>query len=451
MTLRRIVLLAAILGMGACSFDLSTNPNSPDPIGADPTKGQVANAANGMLVALRDDIQDFALDVGILGREALRIDGSDPRWISELLIGQLDPGGDPFGGDHWGEEYTVIREGNLLLAALATATQLTPEEVKATSGYTKTIQALAFTLVLDTHTQDSIPIAIPLDVTAPPAPFVTNDAAWAHTIQLLDEGNTELAAGGSAFPFTLPAGFTGFDTPTTFATFNRALRARVAAYRQDWAGVLTALAGSFINPGADLQLGVYVNFGTNPGDFANPLVPQTVENFADSSLVSLAQFQADGVTRDRRLVTKTASKASLTSNGFSSNLGFIRYPSPASPIPLIKNEELILLRAEANINLNDLGAALTDINLVRTTSGGLSALGTLGTQDQAIDELLYNRLFSLLYEGGHRWIDLRRYGRLALEPTGDIPRTRDPNAGAGGGPEVVFQTYPIPRDEVLAR
>jgi starch-binding outer membrane protein, SusD/RagB family len=452
MTLRRIVLLAAVLGMGACSLDLATNPNSPDPIGENPTKGQVSAAANGLVIALRDDIQDFALDIGILGREALRIDGSDPRWISELLIGNLDAGGDPFGGDHWLEEYTAIREGNLLLNSLQTAEQLTPEEVSATSGFVKTMQALAFILVLDTHTQDSIPVAIPLDVTAAPAPFVTNAAAWDHVISLLEDGNTELAAGGDAFPFTLPTGFLGFDAPATFATFNRALRARVAAYRADWSGVLTALAGSFIisGPGADLQRGVYMNYGTGPGDFPNPLVPQTVENFAHESLLTLAQLRADN-TPDLRLSTKTADRSGLSSNGFSSSLGFTRYPSPNSSVPIIKNEELILLRAEANINLNDLGAALTDINQIRTESGGLAALGTLGTQDQAIDELLYNRLFSLLYEGGHRWIDLRRYGRLALEPAGDVPPSRDPSAANGGGPEVVHLTLPIPRDEVLAR
>jgi hypothetical protein len=444
MTLRRIVLLAAVLGMGACSFDLSTNPNSPNPIGQDPTKGQVGAAANGMLIALRDDIQDFALDVGILGREALRIDQADPRFVNELLIAKLDPGGDAFGGDHWPEEYNAIREGNLILAALPTATQLSAAEVSAASGFVKTIEALAFILVLDTHTQDSIVIAIPLEITAPPGPFVTNAAAWAHVVTLLDEGNTELAAGGDAFPFNLPSGFTGFNTPASFATFNRALRARVAAYREDWAGVLTALVGSFVDTGTDLQLGVYMNYGTGPGDFPNPLVQTTAENFAHQSLVTLAQLQTDGVTRDRRLVTKTGPKDLTSNSGFSSSLGFIRYPTPSSPVPIIKKEELILLRAEANINLNDLASALTDINLVRTTSGGLAALGTLGTQEQAIDELLYNRLFSLLYEGGHRWIDLRRYGRLALAPTGDIPASRV------GGPEVVDQTFPIPRDEVLA-
>ena len=42
------------------------------------------------------------------------------------------------------------------------------------------------------------------------------------------------------------------------------------------------------------------------------------------------------------------------------------------------------------------------------------------------------------------------HGRLALEPAGDIPRSRNPDIKAGGGPEVVNQTFPIPRDEVLA-
>ncbi len=447
MTIRRVVLLAAALGLGACGFDLTTNPNSPDPIGANPTRGQVSAAANGMLISLRTDVQDFALDVGILGREALRIDGSDPRFVDELLIGQLDPGGGAFGGDHWAEEYNAIRGGNLLLEALTTAEQLSAEEVSATSGYTKTMQAYALLVVLNAHTQDSIVIDPSTDVTAAPAPFVTRTAAFDRVISLLETGNTELLAGGGAFPFDLPPGFAGFDTPASFATFNRALRARVAAYRADWAGVLTALASSFIDPLADLQLGVYMSYGTGPGDFANPLAqdPQAGENFAHSSLPGLAQTQTDGVTLDRRLVTKTVTRTETNSNGFSSALGWTRYPSPTSPIPLIKNEELILLRAEANINLTDLGTALIDINQIRTQSGGLAALVSLGTPEQAIDELLYNRLFSLLYEGGHRWIDLGRYGRLALAPTGDLPATRV------GGSESVFLTFPVPRAEILAR
>ena len=88
-------------------------------------------------------------------------------------------------------------------------------------------------IILDSHTQDSDPDRRGHATRARlRLPFVTNAEAWDHVIALLDQGVTELQ-GGAAFPFTLPAGFTGFNTPATFLKFNRALRARVAVYRGD--------------------------------------------------------------------------------------------------------------------------------------------------------------------------------------------------------------------------
>jgi hypothetical protein len=97
------LLLLGVLTSAGCSFDLSTNPNSPDPIAENPSRSQVAVAANGLLIAFRTDFADFALDMGIIGREVLRFDGSDPRFTGELLLGPLDPGGEAFGGDHWAD------------------------------------------------------------------------------------------------------------------------------------------------------------------------------------------------------------------------------------------------------------------------------------------------------------------------------------------------------------
>jgi hypothetical protein len=439
-------LLAGLVALGACSFDLSTNPNSPDPIGENPSRTQVGVAANGMLIAFRNDFADFALDMGIIGREVLRFDGSDPRFTSELLHGPLDPGGDAFGGDHWGDQYTSIRGGNLILAVLPSATALTAEEQSATSGYVKTLQALNYLIVLNSHTQDSIPIVTDTSVTAPPAAFQTNAAAFDHVVSLLDQAAAELAAGGTAFPFGLPGGFSGFNTPATFAQFNRGLRARVAAYRQDWAGVLDALAGSFIDPAGALERGVYMDYGTGAGDLANPLSidPLQGENFAHPSLETGAQLQTDGVTPDLRFTSKIIQRPVGSADDLSSDLGWVRYPAPNTGIPMIKNEELILLRAEANIGLGDLPSALPDINTVRTRSGNLPALGDLGTPDAAVTELLYNRLYSLLFEGAHRWIDARRYGRLGTLP---LDRTTRPDFP----PDQVFATLPIPSDEVLPR
>jgi hypothetical protein len=442
--MRHPVFLLGLLAASACNFDQSTNPNSPNSIGENPPRTEVGVAARGILIAFRNDFADIPVDVGIMGREVLRLDPSDPRFTTELLHGPLDPGGDAFGGDHWADQYVAIREANLLLAVLPTASELTPAEQSATSGYAKTIKALNYSLILSTHTQDSIPIVTDTSVTAPPAPFVTNAAAYDHVVALLEEAKTELLAGGGAFPFALPSGFSGFDTPATFLQFNRGLRARVAVYRNDFAGALAALTESFIDPLGPLDRGVYMDYGTGAGDLANPLSldPQAGENFAHPSLLSGAQLQVDGTTPDQRFVSKVVTRPATTLDDLTSNLGWARYPSPSTPIPIIKNEELILLRAEASIGSSDLGTALTDINTVRTRSGNLPALSGFADATAALDELLYNKLYSLMFEGAHRWIDARHYGRLGTLP---LDRT------TGETPDVVFATLPIPTDETLPR
>ena len=65
---------------------------------------------------------------------------------------------------------------------------------------------------------------------------------------------------------------------------------------------------------------------------------------------------------------------------------------------------------------------------MRTTSGNLPALGALGTPEEALNELLYNKLYSLMFEGAHRWIDARHYGRLDSLPVG-------PGSGRRGVPD----------------
>jgi hypothetical protein len=446
MKLSRLALVLGAMGAGACSFDIE-NPNSPDIIGQNPTRSEVAATANGILIATRADMADWALDGGIFGREAYRFDGSDPRFTGELMQGPLDPGSRAFGGDHWAEEYGAIRTANDLLAVVGTSTFLTPEEQQAVNGFAHTFQAYNFLIVLDAHTQDSIPIDVGTDVTAAPAPLRSRVDAFAHVIGLLDNAVTELqAAGSAAFPFALPSGFTGFDTPATFLTFNRALRARVAVYRGDFTGALAALAASFINPLLPLDVGVYMDFSSGPGDLPNPLAisPFVGENFGNPLLRTQAQLQPGG-DFDQRFLDKLVVRSQRTAGTpqvLTSDLGWVRYPSPNSPIPLIKNEELILLRAEANIGIGDLASALTDIDLVRTTSGGLAPYGGAVDQASLLTELLYNKRYSLLYEGGHSWIDYRRYNRTADLVALDRP---------GPPPDVIFPTLPIPTAEVQPR
>ena len=178
---------------------------------------------------------------------------------------------------------------------MPSSTSLSDAEKSATAGYVKTIQALNYLMILNSHTQDSIPIVTDTAVAAPPAPFQTRATVFAHVVTLLDGAVTDLQAGGTAFPFALPAGFTGFNTPANFILFNRGLRARVAVYSGDSTGALTALAAAFVDVPGPLALGVYMDYGTGAGDTPNPLSidPQQGENFAHPSLETGALLGPD--------------------------------------------------------------------------------------------------------------------------------------------------------------
>jgi hypothetical protein len=74
-----LALVALVAVTGSCSFDI-TNPNSPNIIGPNPNRSEVAANANGILIATRSDMGDWALDGVIFGSEAYRFDGSVPRF-----------------------------------------------------------------------------------------------------------------------------------------------------------------------------------------------------------------------------------------------------------------------------------------------------------------------------------------------------------------------------------
>lgn len=263
---------------------------------------------------------------------------------------------------------------------------------------------------------------------------------------LLNEAQTHLQAGGGAFPFTLSSGFDGFNAPATFLQFNRALKARVDVYMGNYAAALTSLGASFVSTSQPLTLGAYHVYSTGSGDATNGIYdPTAADILAHPSISTDAQLRADA-TKDLRFQQKiVALPDPHTVRSITTQIAFNIYTTNVSPIPIIRNEELILLRAEANLGLNTAAgdaAALTDINFIRTTSGGLTAIIAVTwnglSNTQQLDELLYNKRYSLLFEGGHRWLDMRRYGRLTQLPLDVTTHRRN-------------DKFPFPVDECNAR
>lgn len=79
--------------------------------------------------------------------------------------------------------------------------------------------------------------------------------------------------------------------------------------------------------------------------------------------------------------------------------------------------EIYLIRAEANVHLGKLSAALADLNLIRLRAG----LVSLSSSDPILilNAIVEERRHELFTEHGHRWFDLKRLG-LAKEALSSI-------------------------------
>jgi hypothetical protein len=450
-----VALCASTLGLGACGLDVSDlNNPSLGTFQEAPTSTGVYAASTGLLLGARNGKatqNGYVAHLGILGRESYTFDAADPRFVTEMLAGaSLDPGSPAFGGNLWNQPYANIRNANTLLAAVELVPYVEETDKEAIRGFAKTMQALDFLMVAVTRDTNGGPIDVGGDFTKP-APMETKEKILEHVVNLLDEAKAHLEAAGSAIPFPLGSGFRGmatptftqrFNTPATFLKFNRAVKARAEVYRENWTGAQQALSESFVDRQRPMELGVYYAYGTGSGDTTNGLTSSNL--FAHPSLVTDAERKPDCTDDaaepfkclDDRVKNKIKVADSRTYQGLTSNLVFTLYPDNSSPLPIIRNEELLLLRAEVNIQLANYAAAEDDINHVRAISGGLPPVELVG--ENAVDVLLKERRYSLLFEGGHRWIDMRRYQALDSLPKDKPDHTVHPR-------------FPIPVAETDAR
>jgi hypothetical protein len=463
-----LVAAAGVMTLAACSSDRLGVPNfanpTPESISGDP-RTAIPFIANGILRNLRDIHWSFVLGTGILGRESYNYTSTEGRNTSGWLTVDVNSAASFGGGALWTTYYVALRNiDNLLRAVDATpAGAFSDAEKSALRGFAHTLEAAALHYLIATRNDLGIPVEAP-DVAADPtalAPFVSRDSVFNRIVARLDLARTELQQGGATFPFTLHAGFAGFNTPATFLTFNRGLAARVHAYRATlgtagctggpannacYQAALTALSESFISPTGDLRTGVSHVYSASSGDVANSVSNQSAVDVVAHAQTNQGVQQTAGGQPDQRyrdkVITLTTPKSAAnptigvpTSFDFSNNV----YATAASPIPVIRNEELLLLRAEARYFRGDIPGALDDLNTVRTRAGGLAPLllTDIATETAFLDELLYNRRWSLIFEG-HRWIDLRRFGRLNTLPL-DLAN------------HIVVTRLPIPQAECLAR
>ncbi|HEY0608710.1 MAG TPA: RagB/SusD family nutrient uptake outer membrane protein [Chitinophaga sp.] len=420
-----LLLLAA-----ACQKGEIPNLNTPqtDVITINPTKGELNNLVTGTESGMRFTLGTYYDAIGVIGRDIYRFSGSEPRFTSELLGGgssTLD-NNTFYLTNPWASRYRVVRQTNILLEGATNSTAVTDAERKGYLGFAKTIQA--YQLLLNLNMTDANGIRIDVTDIYNPGPFIQKVPALDAIAQLLDAAKADLTGASVVFP--LSGGFAGFTDAAGLIKFNRALAARVAVYRQQWAAALTALNESFFDLNGSFTTGVYHLFGTGANDQLNPAF--IAQNQSGEVRVAHPSYAADITPGDDRIGKATLRTSAASQSGLSSNRDVWVYTSNTAPIPIIRNEELVLIYAEAKIQLNSIPDAIVALNRIRVGHGIPVYAGGI-TQAALINEMLRQRRYSLFYEG-HRWVDVRRYNMLSTLP---LDRAGDD----------VWSQFPIPQNE----
>lgn len=427
------LLLAVICFFPACEIDEDEfqNLNNPtiETVIEGATIADLNLLAKGLESIMRSDMEFYYWTVSILGREYYDMRGTDPRYTGELLGAEgavLDNNGflttRPFSAP-----YRVIRNANTLITAVENSTaNLSVEGENAFFGFANMIKGYATLLTLNHQFENGCR----LDVADPdnPGPFVSYAEGLAGVRTLFDTAYGQLTSASDDFSF--PTNM-GFDTPVEMAKVCAALDARAALYQGRGGDANASLANSFMDINGTMDLGAYHVFSLAGGDFSNPLF--YVEG--TDLYVATPDWINNIETDDDRAWSKVFElDAPAGIDDLSGTHQVQIYETNSSPVGIIRNEELLLIHAEANLDGAANTTAIADINAVRAAAG-LGDYSGASTDAALMDEILQQRRYGLFGEG-HRWIDLRRLDRLneiVLDRATDVVHTQFPRPVSEGG------------------
>lgn len=387
-------LVAASLGLAACDLD-TTNPNAP-------TQETVVANVEG-LMALGVGLQarfgtstgNFIYSAGLLTQELGAI-GTAFSTISDAEGGTVPPGAG-ITGDVWASSYRTVKTANDII--------FNADNVEMPRGTRSGLLGLAYLFkagalgeLLQAFEE------LPLDTYNNPTPtFVDRNTALTYVIALLDSAQLAYADTAPSAQFTTNVLATGLNIPNTILAY----KARYRRLAGNWAGTLAA---------ADSVSRTVFSVLPFSAQAANPLF--TLSSGSSGALPRDTIRTSDPAEAQRAAYFVTA--ANITGRIGTPLDAWAVFSANTSPIPTYYPDEVLLLKAEALVNLSRLAEAQAVIDSVRTDCPGagrvtsdpgpcLTPLVGVLTADQLLTEIYRNRRYEL-FATGLRWEDLRRLG-----------------------------------------
>ncbi|MEO9046143.1 MAG: hypothetical protein ABI331_01830, partial [Gemmatimonadaceae bacterium] len=293
-------------------------------------------------------------------------------------------------------------------------------------------------------------------------PIRTKQAVLTYASALLDSALADLNAGSGSLPFKLPSGYSlhgDYSQAANLVLFNRGLKGKVEVMRALDAGAAPNLTNAAAAIAA-LNIALagepspvteeYLNTGpwyqynpSAPESFPNPLSSAVTSNYVTDNFVNsfmngdiraanvipAPKATVDGFTGSHRLKITDPTNSALLS----------------APLPMMRNAELILLRAQAEIATGDLVGATNDINATHTVEGGLAPYATFTSSVDAITALLYELRYTFVTIGPQHIDALREYGMF------NLAYVSQPGMPSPGANDALVSKLPIPQRESNAR
>jgi len=402
-----------LLGITSCDnaldVDLPSNQLSSESVYAsEPTAEAAVNGIYQSMVA------DFFYNRAhtVLGETA---DELVPRTgIANIYSSNEIPETDGTINANWGELYKTIYNANNVIEGLTKSTSINAVKSKQWIAEAKFLRAYSYFYL--TNLWGNVPLVLTTDVDVSALlPQSSQETVYAQILLDLTDASKDL-----------PSDYKNYDQERIRATkwAAEALLARVNLYLERW-NEASNHASAVINETGTFDL------ITGLTDTNSPFIADNKESIlqipyfnVDYTYEGSSVFTTGGTLLLRKgntlFETGDARKTNWTID-INDRLGVFlgiaprKYQndfgdSPSERSTLLRLAELYLIRAEARVKSNDITGAQQDINAIRNRA--LLDNTTVTNPNQLLDLIALERQREFFAENGHRWLDLKRTGKL---------------------------------------
>ena len=394
-------LVAASLGLVACDLD-TTNPNAPtqETVVAD-VEGLMALGV-GLQARFGTSTGNFIYSSGLLTQELGAIVTAFST-ISDAEGGTVPPGA-AITGDVWASSYRTVKTANDIISN-ADDVEMPRGTRSGLLGLAYLFKAAAIGELIQSY--DSVAI----DTYTDPTPaFVDRATALDAVLALLDSAQRAYADTLPSAQFTSQVLATGLDIPNTILAY----KARYRRMENNWQGALAAADSVSRTVFSRLPFTAQApNPLFNVSTGSSGVLPRDAYRAADPAEAQRTAF----FVRDTAIAGRIGTPLDA----------WVVFATNTSSIPMYYPDEVLLIKAEALVNLSRVAEAQAVVDSVRTDCPGagrvttdpgpcLTPLAGVLTAQQVLDEIYRNRRFEL-FATGLRWEDLRRLGQVGATST----------------------------------